>query len=103
MSKFKLLSTTSSRYIYSFITLDGTGMFSISKFDNSLKLLKTNCFLTKSKMSEKKLEQILFYGRKNLKIIFLIAVYMQLISYSIMTLNFGEFPTILTLLQQKIE
>ena len=66
MTKFKLLSTTCSRYIYSFITLDGTGMFSISKADNSLKLLKTSCFLPKSKMSKKNLEQILFYGRRKI-------------------------------------
>lgn len=66
MTKFELLSTTCSRYIYSFITLDGIGMFSISKSDKSLKLLKTECFLPNHKMNEKNLEQILFYGRKKI-------------------------------------
>ena len=66
MTKYKLLTSSDSKNIYRFDTLDGTGTFSIDKKDNTVELLSSECYLKNRKMNKENLDYILFVGKKKI-------------------------------------
>ena len=66
MTKYKLLTSSGSKNIYRFDTLDGTGTFSIDKKDNTVELLSSECYLKNRKMNKENLDYILFVGKKRI-------------------------------------
>ena len=64
MTKYKLLTSSGSKNIYKFETLDGT--FSIDTKDNTVELLSSECYLKNRKMNKENLDYILFVGKKKI-------------------------------------